>query len=101
MPQRYTNILQKETQQGRTYLSNPLYPRIPESSEDSYIISRQGDRYDLLAQSFYGDVNLWWIIACANNTTQDSLSLTPGRQIRIPFNSDLVISLFNSLNEFR
>jgi hypothetical protein len=101
MPHRYTNITKVNTPEGRRYITNPFYPNIPETSEDIYVITNQGDRYDLLAQSFYGDINLWWIIATANNTTQDDLSITPGKQIRIPANKDLAISLFNAANEVR
>jgi hypothetical protein len=101
MPHRYTDISKTNTPEGRRYITNPYYPTIPESPEDIYVITVQGDRYDLLAQSFYGDVNLWWIIATANNTTQDDLSILPGRQIRIPASKDLVIGLYNSLNEVR
>lgn len=101
MPNRYTNITKVNTPEGRRYITNPLYPIIPETSEDIYVISSQGDRYDLLAQSFYGDVNLWWVIATANNSTQDDLAITPGRQLRIPASKDLVLSLYDQLNEVR
>ena len=29
---------------------------------DTYIFSREGDRFDQLAQEFYNDVTLWWFI---------------------------------------
>jgi len=101
MPHRYTNIPKVNTPEGRRYITNPFYPNVPESSEDIYVISNQGDRYDLLAQSFYGDVNLWWIIATANNAAQDDLAIAPGRQLRIPASKDLAIGLYNQLNEVR
>ena len=46
----------------------------------------QGDRYDVLAQTYYNDSTLWWIIARANATisSTDSLYPSPGAQIRIP-----------------
>ena len=60
------------------------YPDIPISDADRYIISREGDRLDLLAQSFMGDVRAWWIIAEANNIGKGTLQIPPGVQIRIP-----------------
>jgi hypothetical protein len=60
------------------------YPVISPMQGDYYIISRSGDRLDLLAQQFYGDVREWWIIADANNIGKGSLNIEPGHQIRIP-----------------
>lgn len=101
MPHRYTDIQKLNTLEGRRYITNPLYPTIPETADDIYVITVQGDRYDLLAQSYYGDVNLWWIIATANNANTDDLAIKPGLQIRIPVSKDLAISLYNQLNEVR
>ena len=38
----------------------------PPGSNDLYIIARKYDRLDLLAHKYYGDRNLWWIIAVSN-----------------------------------
>lgn len=51
---------------------------------DTYIFSREGDRFDQLAQEFYNDVTLWWFIAVANDLRAASLIIPPGLQIRIP-----------------
>jgi hypothetical protein len=101
MPHRYTDIQKLNSSEGRRYITNPLYPIIPETADDIYVITVQGDRYDLLAQSYYGDVNLWWIVATANNANTDDLAIKPGLQIRIPASKELVLSLFNQLNEVR
>jgi hypothetical protein len=58
---------------------------LPERSfTDRYIISREGDRLDLLATEFYNDPRWWWIIAEANNLGKGSYIVPPGIQIRIP-----------------
>jgi len=54
------------------------------SESDYYIFSREGDRLDTLAQQFYQDPTLWWIIANANNLGKGSFDVPPGLQIRIP-----------------
>jgi hypothetical protein len=69
----------------RRYI-NVKYPSIPRDSQDIYVYVTQGDRYDVLAQTYYNDSTLWWIIARANATVSstDSLYPSPGTQIRIP-----------------
>tara|TARA_R110002153_G_C13180529_1_gene485039 strand:+ start:133 stop:459 length:327 start_codon:yes stop_codon:yes gene_type:complete len=80
---------------------NVKYPNIPKSINDIYIIITEGDRYDILAQSYYNDSSLWWIISSANyNTRQDSLFPSPGSQVRIPSSSRLnqILANYESLN---
>jgi hypothetical protein len=64
---------------------NLKYPKIALDSQDIYLYTTQGDRYDILSLIFYKDSSLWWIINHAN-PNQDSASLYPtiGSQIRIP-----------------
>jgi len=62
------------------------YPDIERRPTDLYIISREGDRLDLLANEFYGDARYWWIIAQANDgIDKGSYVLSPSLQIRIPY----------------
>jgi hypothetical protein len=77
------------------------YPPIPLDPSDIYVYTNAGDRYDLLAQSFYEDSSLWWIISSANyGTNQSSLIPDTGTQIRIPSRERLysIISEFEFLN---
>lgn len=98
---RYSDINSATTEGGKTYRTNPIYPAIPPSSEDFYIISSVGDRYDTLALKFYGDPALWWIIASANKFNSASLVTAPGVQLRIPANKQQAIELYNSINSDR
>mgnify|MGYP003145331136 FL=1 len=59
-------------------------PVIPNSRNDLYTFSREGDRLDLLAQQFYNDPRQWWVIAEANNLGKGSFAIPPGLQLRIP-----------------
>jgi nucleoid-associated protein YgaU len=61
-----------------------ILPKIPEKASDLYIISRAGDRLDLLANEFYQDVSKWWVIAEANNIINGTIVIEPGLQLRIP-----------------
>ena len=77
------------------------YPKIPLSIEDIYIITTDGDRLDLLANQFYQDVDMWWIIATANPdiVRRDTFNLKPGLEIRIPTNIQGIMQNFESLNK--
>lgn len=96
---RYENIKNDKTESGKSFKKNVLYPNIPVSENDFYVIATVGDRYDTLAQQFYRDSTLWWIIASANNHQRASLVPTPGAQLRVPSNKAQAIQLYNSLNE--
>jgi len=101
MPIRFENIEKLKTEGGRTYYKNVIYPDIPISEDDIYIITTGGDRYDTLAQQFYGDSTLWWVIASANTSKTDSLVTKPGVQLRIPEDPQSAVNLFNTVNENR
>ena len=101
MANRYqdTDIIQ--SQNKVRYKTNVVYPEIPLSEDDFYVVTTVGDRYDILATQFYNDHTLWWIIAAANNTEKASLIPTPGIQIRIPGDKDAAIQLYNRVNRTR
>jgi len=101
MANRYRDIKQSTTSDGVTYIVNAIYPQVPLSEEDFYVISTGGDRYDILAQQFYGDHTLWWIIAAANNSERASLVVEPGIQLRIPANKDSILELYRQVNKTR
>jgi hypothetical protein len=86
---------------GSTYYVNNIYPEIPVTEEDDYVITVLGDRLDLLAFDFYGDSSFWWIIASANSLSGDSIYLEPGLQIRIPSNLPAVVNQYRSTNDLR
>jgi phage tail protein X len=44
----------------------------------------QGDRVDLLANHYYADPSLWWMLADANPEIMDWEAVTPGTSVRIP-----------------
>jgi hypothetical protein len=88
----------------KPYIRGKFYPNIPLSSLDSYVVTTVGDRLDLLAYRFYQDVELWWVIAAANNNvTKGLLFPTPGTQLRIPspLNLGNITSLFEQFNKAR
>jgi phage tail protein X len=107
MINRYQNIL-KEKIDGKTVYKTSRYPEVPLSENDVYVYTTQGDRFDTLAQQYYSDSSLWWVISIANtgdagaNTltglSQNSLVIPEGVQIRIPDNPIQVYNVFNQIN---
>jgi len=85
---------------GKRFYGVVKYPDIPLLVSDIYIITQKRDRYDLLANQYYGDKSLWWIIATANPfITQDTLNPPQGIQIRIPTDITNIINSYNKLNQ--
>jgi hypothetical protein len=77
-----TNII-KNTE-GKRYYNSKIYPEIPRSDNDLYVITSFGDRYDLLANRYYKNSSLWWVISSANPEYIGSLYPPIGIQLRIP-----------------
>ena len=102
MISRYQNIeVIKSSATGSQYYVNNIYPEIPPTNEDNYVITVLGDRLDLLAFDFYGDSSLWWVIASANSLPGDSLVVEPGTQLRIPVDLSGAINTYKLINATR
>jgi hypothetical protein len=80
---------------GRKAYSTVRSIEIPKSYADRYIFSKEGDRLDSLAYEFYGDTQLWFILANANNLGKGSMVVPGGLQLRIP--PDSIITEINDL----
>tara|TARA_R110000744_G_scaffold176567_2_gene295430 strand:+ start:4180 stop:4485 length:306 start_codon:yes stop_codon:yes gene_type:complete len=95
----YIKALKNE--KGKRYYKPLKYPNIPLSSNDIYIRTTVGDRLDSLAEQYYNDVRLWWIISTANPhvVRNDSYALKPNLEIRIPSNTNLILENFKALNK--
>jgi hypothetical protein len=102
MANRLRNIeIKRDVLNQRKYYKNVEYPSIPVSMEDIYIISKMGDRLDLLANDFYNDPHLWWVISKANpgKVKRDSFFIDPGLQIRIPTDIQGIYKSFDKINK--
>lgn len=94
----YTNVT-KDVDTKKNYMESTIYPKIKPSDRDYYVISEQGDRFDLLAYKYYGDVSMWWIIAVANNINDANFFVEPGIQLRIPANTNDIMNDLYKLNK--
>ena len=96
----FTEQHQDKNTKNRVRFST-IYPKIETTSDDIYIYSKIGDRLDLLADKYYNDVTLWWIIAQANYLGKGSMNITPGLRLRIPQGLDKIFGDLEKLNTVR
>ena len=102
MSSRYQDIqVVKYNSTGSQYYTNNMYPDVPYSETDNYVITTVGDRLDLMAFDFYGDSELWWVIASANSLPGDSLVPVPGSQLRIPIDIRAILNGYREINAVR
>jgi hypothetical protein len=96
---RYQNIPKTKINGKEVYVTS-RYPEVPITSDDIYVYSVQGDRFDVLALQYYKDSSLWWVISIANTDKlpQNSLIIPEGLQIRIPAFYAGIINDFNRIN---
>lgn len=102
MINRYQNIeITKNKVTAPPIYVNAVYPDIPVTDEDSYVITTLGDRMDLMALNVYGDTGYWVFIASANGLSGDSLFPPPGMQLRLPADLQQIVNDFNNTNRVR
>jgi nucleoid-associated protein YgaU len=94
-----TEIVRDSVTKRRTYATT-IFPSIPLSEGDFFIITRDGDRLDDLANKFYDDSTLWWILAVSNNLCE-SFYIPPGTKLRIPADVQFAMSHTQIINEER
>ena len=101
MANRLRFIRRQRGTNSKRVLKNIKYPNIPLSINDIYAITVEGDRLDLIANQFYKNVDLWWIIATANPDIirRDSYYIKPGLQIRIPADKNGILEDFERINQ--
>lgn len=70
---------------------NVLGPDILDGVETIEHILNFGERLEILAHTYYGDEDYWWIIALANRI-QDPFTLTAGTRLRIPADARVILN---------
>jgi len=97
---RYENTIVKRRENGDRVYSYTLYPKIPIKNSDIFITPTYGTRLDVLANKYYGDTSLWWIIAQANGIKGFTALYSKNYegQLRIPTQTQDIINEFDSMN---
>ena len=97
MNNRYDNSRIFRDDNGRRYLSRIEYPPIPLRDSDILIRGVFGQTFMNLANQYYENKNLWWIIARANQQTE-AVYMVPGKEYRIPQEIKLILQEYEELN---
>jgi len=95
---RYKNNIIKQDKNKVRYYKPRIIPNIPIKDSDIFAYPLFGDRFDTIANRYYGDSNLWWIIAKANEISNGKLSPDPLKKLRIPTEIDDIIEAINNSN---
>ena len=77
---------------GIRYYKPTIIQNIPLQDTDRFIFPFDGDRLDIIAQRYYGDSSLWWIIAKANEISDGQIGLDPEKMIRVPIDIENILN---------
>ena len=79
---RTTQTILRDENLNRRFEST-IYPVI-NTAADIFITTTSVDRLDKLAEKFYEDSSLWWVIAAANGLGKGSYIIPRNISLRIP-----------------
>lgn len=94
---KYTGV--KKDAKNKRLFATTFYPVIEKKLSDIYIITKKGDRLDLLANKYYDDTRLWSLIAQANQLGNGTLVVESGIQLRIPMDLSDIETKLRQINE--
>jgi len=97
---RYNDTRIKRNKDLNRVYSYTMYPKIPLKNSDIFIKPSYGTRLELLANKYYKDPTLWWIIAQANGIKGFTALTTENfkGQLRIPTEIQSILNEFSSMN---
>ena len=97
---RYNDTRIKRNKDLNRVYSYTMYPKIPLKNSDIFIKPSYGTRLELLANKYYKDPTLWWIIAQANGIKCFTALTTENfkGQLRIPTEIQSILNEFSSMN---
>jgi hypothetical protein len=95
---RYKGAKYRIDRNGKRYYLPTMVPAIPLRDSDVFMRPVVGERFDSLAQKFYGDSTLWWVIAKANNLSDGTMVLDSNKKVRIPTNIQEILNSVEKSN---
>ena len=95
---RYKKTEIKLDKDGKRVYGTTYYPTIPIENTDKFVVTTLDNRLDSLANQYYGDVSLWWVIAKANGIKGKTV-LKAGELLRIPGEIPKILEQFDDLND--
>ena len=95
---RYRNNKIRKDKDNIRYYKQRIIVNIPIKNKKKFVYTLYGDRFDTLAQRYYEDSNLWWIIAKANEIGNGKISPNPEVKLRIPTEIDDILESIDNSN---
>ena len=95
---RYKGNIVKKDKNNIRYYKPRIIPNIPIKDTDIFAYPIYGDRYDTMAQRYYDDSNLWWIIVKANDISDGKIAPDPLKKLRIPTEIDDILQSISQVN---
>lgn len=96
---RYADSEIIEQDDGPRLFESTLLPDIERNENDIVINTESGQRLDRIAFRQYGDADLWWIIAAANNLGRGNLTVPANTRLRIPRSESRVFNELRKIND--
>lgn len=97
MSSRYKTTSVVQGQNDLRRFGTTMIPNILVSTADTYIQVTSVERLDKLANKFYGDSTLWWIIAAANFLGKGTIVVPTNTVLRIPAKTNIQ-TIINNIN---
>ena len=95
---RYKGNIVKKDKNNIRYYKPRIVPNIPIKDTDIFAYPIYGDRYDTMAQRYYENSNLWWIIAKANEISDGRIAPDPLVKLRIPTEIEDILQSISEAN---
>ena len=95
---RYDTAKIRKDKNGTRYYKPTVVPNVPIKDSDIFVYPIYGDRFDTIAQRYYNDSTLWWIIAKANELSKGQISADPLKKLRIPTEIDDILESVQKSN---
>ena len=95
---RYKTAKVRRDKDGIRYYKPTIVPNVPIKDSDIFVYPIYGDRFETIAQRYYNDSTLWWIIAKANELSRGEISADPLKKLRIPTEIDDILESVQKSN---
>ena len=95
---RYDSAKVRKDKNGTRYYKPTIVPNVPIKDTDIFVYPIYGDRFETIAQRYYNDSTLWWIIAKANELSKGQISADPLKKLRIPTEIDDILESVEKSN---
>lgn len=91
-------IRTKRRPDNKQQYQSMVIPNFEQRSDDIVIQIDDYTRLDVIANDYFGDSTLWWVLTAYNNLSGDSLYTTGLKYLRIPSDINIVYNKIKEVN---